>query len=336
MPDFARFLVIKTGWCDSYTGDEPLGNFSYFADGMGAERFNMSPTPEGFKVYCVTPAPQAAIMDGWTIAHVAVDPAEKKMKLVGWYENAKFLGDAIPRSGELAGSASVYSILAENAYQIPPEERPIIDHKHKLGSTRLGWLRGKETKTDWSYVRQQLESAIGSFNADSFDQRNFQPTDSKRFLGDTTRPLNRDDDGVQVDDGGNPYGRSKYAESPEHKALKEWAVANAHFFEYAEGDKAIGISEFSLPSGDSVDAVQLTDEQITLVEVKSRRSGERDIERGIFQCVKYAAVYEAMQYRQAKQREVNAVLLTENPVSDRLTALAGRLGIELKQHRIEQ
>jgi len=145
MTNFSRFAVIKTGWCDSYTGDEPSGNFKYFEKGLGAERFNMLPTSDGFKIYCITPAPRPATLAGWTIAHVAIDPADRKMKLVGWYEKASFLGEEIERKGKGEGADSFYCIVADKAFEIPPADRPILVHDRKLGSTRIGWLRGKAT-----------------------------------------------------------------------------------------------------------------------------------------------------------------------------------------------
>ena len=335
MPNFAQFAVIKTGWCDSYTGETPLGNFTYFEQGLGAERYNMLPTAAGFEVYCVTPAPVAPAMTGWTLAHVAVDPAERKMKLVGWYEDAEFLGREIDRGGALRGPTSVYSIRAARAFQIRPQDRPIIEHNHQLGSTRIGWLRGKETATDWDNVRGKLEQAILANVATAFDQQNFTFDILPDFLGDTVQPPPVAGPEIQTDDGGDPFGHSDVAESPEHLALKLWAVAQPGFFDYDDDPEEItSLPELPLPSGDRVDAAHITDDYATLVEVKSRRSGEKDVERGIFQCVKYRAVFEAMERGKSDRHEVNVVLLTENPVSRRLQTLAKRLDVELKQHRM--
>lgn len=325
MTDFTRFAVIKTGWCDSYTGDEPVGNFRFFERGSGAERFNMLRTDNGFEVYCIVPVPNPKDREGWTIAHVAIDPADRKMKLVGWYEEATFLGATANRTGKGRGEDSNYSIRAAKAFEIPSADRPILDHNGQLKSTRIGWLRGEETATDWAKVARRLRKLIETSKSVAANQLEYKPADARKILGETANAA-LSTAGLLTDDGGVPYGRSAVAESAEHKALKEWACNNPGFFG-ARSANGPGHPEFNLPSGDQVDAVHVEDSAIWLVEVKSRRSGERDLERGIYQCVKYRAVYEAMQIGLRETQAVHAVLLTERKLSDRLSKLA-------KRHRI--
>lgn len=338
-----KIAVIKTGWCDTYTGRNPEGNFSYLKDGgKGAERYNMLPSDNGFQVYTMPKkgsAPSPSPKEDWLIYHVSLDPAELKMKLVGWYENATFLGKFLYRGSDALSEGegydgSSYCITTERAFEIPAAARPIVEHDGRFKMSSFYWMQGNEgyePKNSWQPVLDRLTDLHNQMHKVAY-----APTiTAKPDIGDTRSKLNKTDK-LDADDGGEVLGRCRYAESPEHKALKQWAAANAEFFDYEEDDDAEGLEEFSLPSGDSVDAVQITDEYITLIEVKSRRSGEKDTERGIFQCVKYAAVYEAMQRGASKIREVNTVLLTENKVSPRLTTLAKRLGVELKQHRVDE
>lgn len=333
MTDFSKFAVIKTGWCDSYTGEEPLGNFSYFDEGIGAERFNMHPAENGFEVYCITPAPKPEILEGWTIAHVAIDPAERKMKLVGWYENASFLGREVPRQGALAGRESLYCIVAEKAFEILPADRPTLVHDRKLGSTRIGWLEGEPTNTDWSAVRRRLKKMIKSVDSSAIDQSSHQPGTGQAKVGDTSR-LARTAEGIIVDDGGDVYGKSPGGESDAHRGLREWAYANgAHFtklFEFNDDDDVnfMAATEYPLLSGDRIDAAHIGKRHAALIEAKSVRSGEKDVERGIFQCVKYREVFLAMNSNYSR-KNVRAILLTQKKVSSRLTALAARLSVHL-------
>ena len=82
-------------------------------------------------------------------------------------------------------------------------------------------------------------------------------------------------------------------ESELHRTFKEFVAANP---------SCVGISksidqtstEFDLFSGDKIDVMFQSRDEWTAVEVKSRISDEPDLLRGLFQCVKYQAVLEAM------------------------------------------
>ena len=84
-------------------------------------------------------------------------------------------------------------------------------------------------------------------------------------------------------------------------------------------------TEVVVDSADRVDAVfNLTDEVIA-IEVKSRDSNLIDLRRGVFQCIKYRAVLDAMDIRQSAS--VSAMLVTE-------TVLPGEIKELLKTHGI--
>jgi hypothetical protein len=70
--------------------------------------------------------------------------------------------------------------------------------------------------------------------------------------------------------------------------------------------------EVPLLSGDRIDCSFDSGDRIAVVEVKSWISNEDDLIRGIFQCIKYRAVMEAMTYDRAVK--VDAVLVTEGPI----------------------
>lgn len=337
-----RVAVIKTGWCDAYDGQDVEGNFGHLKNGgSGAERFNMVAADGGYQVYTMPKshnAPMPMPSDDWLIYHIARDPAELKMKLVGWYEGASFLGEYKHRGAVASDVAatgydgSVYCIVAETARVLLPVDRPIIEHGSRFGSSSIFWLVGNEgykPKEPWDEIITQLASLRRSLSVVALQPESV----NKSSLGDTRKRSKVDPD-IEFDDGGNALGRNNIAESNEHKALKLWACEHPRRFSY----KAKGTTsrvEFPLRSGDRVDAVHQDDESITLIEVKSRRSGEDDIERGVYQCVKYTAVYKAMQRGESRRLTVCAVLLTENKVSHRLAALAKRLGITLMRHEVK-
>ena len=62
-----------------------------------------------------------------------------------------------------------------------------------------------------------------------------------------------------------------------------------------------------------------------VIEVKSVDSDDTDLRRGIFQCIKYRAVMEAMDIRSEPQ--VVPVLVTQTPLPGDLAGLARRHGI---------
>ena len=84
-------------------------------------------------------------------------------------------------------------------------------------------------------------------------------------------------------------------------------------------------TEVDLDSGDRVDVVYKLANRITVLEVKSRISNEIDLMRGVFQCVKYRAVRQAMDVRD--DAVVEAYLITETPLSGEISALVKRHNI---------
>ena len=77
-----------------------------------------------------------------------------------------------------------------------------------------------------------------------------------------------------------------------------------------------------LLSGDEVDVYFETDGRIDLVEVKSRRSNWHDLQRGVYQCVKYRAVLDAQRKQLMPSSRSAATLVVETRPSNELLALA--------------
>lgn len=123
----------------------------------------------------------------------------------------------------------------------------------------------------------------------------------------------------------------KFATGPEsaaHKALKEWAVSNPTFFaDY--GAFADGRTEVTLSSGDRLDAYFENRMMRLAVEVKSVRSPPDEIERGVFQCVKYRSVLRAMQLVMGQAPNAQAVLVLDGPAPARVIDLATMLTVRI-------
>ena len=118
----------------------------------------------------------------------------------------------------------------------------------------------------------------------------------------------------------NPYGSEG---SPEHIALRNFIAKNPSVI----GIGGRGITEYPLKSGDKVDVVFETSNSIIGVEVKSRRSGTDDIERGLFQCIKYCAVLIAESKVNKNMIDVRCILVLEDILPAELIKVKNSLGI---------
>ena len=123
-------------------------------------------------------------------------------------------------------------------------------------------------------------------------------------------PKGRDSDGIA-------HGR--YGEGPNHEALRLWVQNNPGAIDPAYEDFRAE-TEVLLDSADRVDVVLYGPNETIAVEVKSSDSNETDLRRGVFQCIKYRAVMEAMDIRSGL--EVTAILVTQEDLPGDLAALA--------------
>lgn len=117
-------------------------------------------------------------------------------------------------------------------------------------------------------------------------------------------------------------------EGERHKALKEYVATHPESIGLKAGTPN-GITEHPLPSGDFLDVSFLHKKVWVAAEVKSAISPEGDIIRGLFQCVKYRAVMEAVQVAEAHPQSARALLVLESSLPQSLVALRNLLGIEV-------
>lgn len=124
-------------------------------------------------------------------------------------------------------------------------------------------------------------------------------------------PTGTEVDGRSVD--GKNYGGP--AESEEHKRLKQWVADNAEQIGLRKSF-GVGKPESSLISGDTIDVLFSDGNDYVAVEVKSCRSNDDDLRRGIYQCVKYRAVKEAE--HAPNKVNVRALLVAERELNAEL------------------
>ena len=123
------------------------------------------------------------------------------------------------------------------------------------------------------------------------------------------RKRGQEDDGLR-------YGRK--GEGPHHKALRLWVCEHPGAIRRRFAD-ATTETEVVLDSADRVDAVFNLLDQVIAVEVKSRDSNLADLRRGVFQCIKYRAVLDAMDIRESDS--VSAMLVYEGKLPSEIKTM---------------
>lgn len=118
-------------------------------------------------------------------------------------------------------------------------------------------------------------------------------------------------------------------ESERHRLLKEYVAVHP---EIADVGSNVGVdTEYELPSGDRVDVLFSSPTHWCAVEVKPKSSDESDLLRGLFQCVKYRAVIEAVQASRFMSPSARAILVLEGHFPKGLTGVRNVLGVEVIQ-----
>lgn len=119
-------------------------------------------------------------------------------------------------------------------------------------------------------------------------------------------------------------------EGKEHKAIKEYV------YKQPESLGITGVTrketEHPLPSGDRLDVYFETADSRYAIEVKPSTSPEDDITRGIFQCVKYKAVLEAMRKVDYGRYAISSLLIVVGSMSDRNKQLAEALEVKYVEY----
>lgn len=118
-------------------------------------------------------------------------------------------------------------------------------------------------------------------------------------------------------------------ESEEHLALKEFVVKHPELFGMPK--ECFATPEYDLLSADCIDAFFRTDAAWVGVEVKSRKSDDLDLERGVYQVVKYRAVLTAQALIHAEAKpSIEVYLATERPLPASLQKIAATLCVPCK------
>lgn len=201
---------------------------------------------------------------------------------------------------------------------VPPIQCLVVNREHDMPGEGVGWFL---TKTEnFAELPRKEQQRIFEFELRRvFAYPYWRKVLAELGLAPATPPLQ-----IGVVDG--TFGGS--GEGPEHRALKEFVARNPGVVGLPT-NAAPGALEQPLLSGDSVD-VAFTHRGLWLAcEIKPQASPESDIQRGLFQCVKYRAVMEAESLARGEQREVRAVLVLGSQLPAKFAALRNMLGVEV-------
>lgn len=117
-------------------------------------------------------------------------------------------------------------------------------------------------------------------------------------------------------------------EGPEHKALKEYILKHPELVGALTGE--VGETEYSLRSGDKLD-VYFPKLKIA-VEVKSKISNDKDIYRGLYQCVKYKATLDATDKVDGVKPENKVILVLGREMTDDHKKVQKKLGVTVVEN----
>ncbi|VTZ50285.1 conserved hypothetical protein [Methylocella tundrae] len=123
-------------------------------------------------------------------------------------------------------------------------------------------------------------------------------------------------------------GWSNEPESAAHQSLKKWVAENPQVL----GSKIPyrrGQTEWLFASADRVDVMFEHKDGCLAVEVKAANANAADLERGVYQCVKYQALLRAELKAEGKIPNGSSLLVTETRLSPALQALADLLGVRV-------
>ena len=306
-----KILLCRISWKKEYKLEDGAWNGGK-NNKEGAERHNFLP----FRGYCygyVQPskkgkrvnmnisklgaAQQDDHIDNITVIWVATKPKVRGRWVVGVYKNATVYRESQSIKGDIRRKSDVYRAKATKCGSfVVPENTRNIRIPNDI-------LRGRA-------------SVYYDYDLNHKKYPTFS-TDIELLL----------DKGVEhCENNRGKYGTG--GESEEHKKLKGYAQEHPELFGVSRNAKSN--VEYPLPSGDLLDVLFKDGDKWTAVEVKSCRSDDNDLKRGIYQCVKYRAVLEAMKKAEKCPQNLEVFLLSEKPLPNSLKPLSKELKIKTK------
>ncbi len=221
------------------------------------------------------------------------------------------------------------ALARDLGYDVPPLNAIIVNEKSGLPSygvdnylatysnmtpRQIKRLRADERD---SYARTAMEKV---FNFTGWDR-------VRRHLGITKAQTGKPDRnrGEPIP----PPNRLKFSDGPEselHRGLKIWLAAHPDALSaFGKFDK--GNTECVIASGDRLDVLFTNAGMRLAAEVKTSEAPDDEVQRGVYQCVKYRAILRAMQLAAAEPPNAQAALVVDCQTTSTVRRLAERLSV---------
>lgn len=202
---------------------------------------------------------------------------------------------------------------------IPPIQCLVINQKDELPGQGFGWFMSDSadwrglTKRQKASLTQAVMQQIYAYPKWEKVLRALELTPAKYHYADVV---------------GLASSRCGGGESEDHRRLKNYVQLRPGIVGVGKRFGP-GTVEKGIPSGDRLDVFFDAGDEWVGVEVKSARSDNVDLVRGLFQCVKYKAVLNAMLVAEQRDTNARAVLILEGVLPASLIPLKHMLGVEV-------
>lgn len=219
---------------------------------------------------------------------------------------------------------------------IPPLNAIIVNATTGLPGKGVNYYLQRWIESDKNVDNMSLDerrAVVEEIHADIFPYEYWDDILEKYELEEITDGLSPED--MIEDEISQPLrgGWSNEGESEEHKNLKNFVVNNPRIIGL-EDNFLKGQTEYQFASSDKADIVFDNGRRLIGVEVKSILSNDADLNRGIFQCVKYQSLLRAEQKASNIPPTARAILVTENQLPISLQNLADILGIKVITYKV--
>jgi hypothetical protein len=219
----------------------------------------------------------------------------------------------------------------------PPINTLVVDGLNHLPGTGADWYVKRHLGKGVTYSRlttSKKREVLQPVHDDVFGYRKWNKM-AHRLFGPQVGEADESERARERDGKGRRLGFDGAPESKEHKRLKGYVSAHPRRFG-APAECPAGKEEKVLDSGDEVDVWFVVPGEQLAVEVKSVRSTDVDLRRGVFQCVKYRSVLAAQALEEKIDTHIRARLVAEVKVPAALQRLARILGVEVQVLRPDE
>lgn len=207
--------------------------------------------------------------------------------------------------------------------KIPKIQCIVLNKSDGLPGAGVGWFLPE--KEDFNQLNKEQKRNF-------VDKQLFEIYKYKKWdwvldrLGLEPIEIDFDEEIQEIKKGGFGGGESK-----EHLEFKELVAQNP---------KSIGLSEeivsttieYKLASADEIDILFEFNKKLIGIEIKSKKSNDKDILRGIFQCIKYKAVLKAEQML-TNQVDSDCFLVIEGDLTEKLRNVALLLKVNVIEYK---